>query len=214
MEKIKNICKVEGCEKQIHSLGYCKRHDMQIRRKGYIYGHPFKTKHGKNEYTVVSNYVEMSVYDKFGDLAGKVLVDLEDVEKCKLFNWCKNGSNYIATKINNKSIRLHRYLLNLSSYFPLVDHANRNKFDNRKANLRICTKSENVCNSGKRKNNTSGYKDVFFKKRNNTWFTITETVNGRAYAGGFNTPEEAALAYNQAALKYHGEFAYQNEVNL
>lgn len=93
-----------------------------------------------------------------------------------------------------------------------VDHITRNPLDNRIENLRLATQSENHCNRGKFKNNTSGFKGVSWHKYTQKWEAKIMLDGTRKYLGYFDTPEKAALAYNAAARELHGEFAYQNEV--
>ena len=62
----------------------------------------------------------------------------------------------------------------------------------------------------KQKNNTSGYKGVTYRKSRNCW-EARIMLNGKTvYTGCFDNKEEAALAYNKVAIKYHGEFAKIN----
>lgn len=89
-----------------------------------------------------------------------------------------------------------------------VDHINGDTLDNRKCNLRICTKAENQRNTRLYKNNTSGYKGVL---RNGPYWRANIRVNKKAYnLGSYKTKEEAALAYNEGAKKFYGEFARPN----
>lgn len=93
-----------------------------------------------------------------------------------------------------------------------VDHINGDGLDNRKSNLRICNGSQNRCNKGKPKNNTSGYKGVTWHTPNKKWVAQI-AVNGKhSYIGSFKTKEEAAKAYNKKAKELHGEFARLNNL--
>ena len=104
---------------------------------------------------------------------------------------------------------LHRHLL---PGFKQVDHINGDRLDNRVENLRGCNNEENNRNKGPNKKNKSGYKGVHFNKSTGKWIAQI-TVNYKCkHLGSFNTAEEATLAYNKAAREFHGEFAFQNEV--
>ena len=137
-----------------------------------------------------------------------------DFEKIKCHKWhrisSKNEKPYFSYSawINKKSveIRLHRFIMN-APIGMLVDHVNMDTTDNRRENLRICTKAENQQNQCKHNNNTSGYKGVCFNKRNRKWFAYINVNRLRKNLGYFNTPQAAYSAYCEAAKKYHGEFA-------
>lgn len=94
----------------------------------------------------------------------------------------------------------------------VVDHINRNGLDNRRENLRYATKSQNLQNRGKTKKNTSGYKGVSWNIGINKWHVFVKTHGTRVNVGYYKHLKEAVIAYNQAAKKYYGEFAYQNPI--
>jgi hypothetical protein len=86
-----------------------------------------------------------------------------------------------------------------------VDHINGKTGDDRIANLRLATHQENLCNRGKPRNNTSGYKGVH---RHQGMWRARIAVNGRSISLGlYHNPEEAHRAYAIAAERYHGDFA-------
>ena len=96
-----------------------------------------------------------------------------------------------------------------------VDHINHNKLDNRRSNLRLCTKQQNQWNRRKVvKNTTSKYKGVCWAKKNNKWQASLEFQKDKKrqsiYLGQFISEVEAAKAYNEAAIKHFGEFAKIN----
>lgn len=119
--------------------------------------------------------------------------------------WIKDG------KGKELKIYLHRLIMKNPSG-KRIDHINRNKLDCRKENLRIATHSQNLMNRNKNSNNTTGYKGVFFDKTRNKWKAEIKHFYKTHYLGRFDTPKEAAFAYNEGARKYHGEFAYLNQL--
>lgn len=121
------------------------------------------------------------------------------------------GNGYIGMYINGSHIKLHRFLLSPPDHMQ-VDHINGNKYDNRKSNLRICTQSENRCNIGTYSNSTTGYKGIRFNKKNSRYYVRLQVNGRRRELGSFTQLRAAVIAYNEAARKYHGEFAFINEV--
>lgn len=100
---------------------------------------------------------------------GDIIIDIEDVEKIKNHSWyIKEGVNqYVAAKINNKTIKLHRFLLNITDRKNIVDHIDGNTFNNRKSNLRITNHCNNNLNCKFSKNNSSGRTGVYKIKGRN-----------------------------------------------
>ncbi len=93
-----------------------------------------------------------------------------------------------------------------------VDHENHNTLDNCRKNLRTATNSQNQMNRRSQKNSVSRHKGVHFYKRYQRWQSQISYNNKRIQLGYFKYEQDAALAYNEAARKYHGEFAYFNSV--
>jgi hypothetical protein len=92
----------------------------------------------------------------------------------------------------------------------LIDHVNRNKSDNRIANLRLSDRTKNAQNTSKRTDNTSGYRGVTWHKKTEKW-RVQIYNNGKWTHGGlYADKEDAARRYNELAIEYHGEFAVPN----
>jgi hypothetical protein len=144
-----------------------------------------------------------------------ILIDSEDYERIKDYSmWVHNTKKYVFLDkiVNGKRTRhrLHRYIMGAKDSKIFIDHINGEKLDNRKSNLRFCNNSQNLANRGKTKLNTSGYKGV-----SKTYSTSPKQWRARIqhkHIGRFYTKEEAALAYNKAAIKIYGEYAKLNEV--
>lgn len=87
-----------------------------------------------------------------------------------------------------------------------IDHINQVKSDNRLSNLRLATRSQNMCHTNTRSNNKSGFKGISFKKDCNKWESKIMLDGKYYYLGLFKTPEDAHEAYCIAAKKLHGDF--------
>jgi hypothetical protein len=141
---------------------------------------------------------------------------LVDENEFKYLNqWKWHYSNGYAVRHNSelyketglrRLVRMHRVITSAPDDMH-VDHINGNKLDNRKHNLRVCTKGQNNTNVDKRKKNK--YRGVQFLDGK---YRAKIGVDGRQVPlGSFDTEKEAAIAYNRAALRFHGDFAILNE---
>jgi hypothetical protein len=84
-----------------------------------------------------------------------------------------------------------------------IDHIDRDPSNNKIANLRVVSRSENQHNRVKSRNNTSGYKGVTYFKRTGRWRAQIWAGNVNRYIGYFDTAEEASAAYQNAAMIFH-----------
>src|SRR5690606_16636288 len=116
-----------------------------------------------------------------------------------------------------KCIIMHRFLLNVKGKNKIVDHKNHNELDNRKSNLRVCSRSQSEHNKLKYKNNNSGFKGVSKSSKNGKyeyWTAYIWNKGKKYFLGNFpftnNGKVLAAIAYNEAAIKHHKEFACLN----
>ena len=142
------------------------------------------------------------------------LVDDEDYDWLSQWKWSlkKAGTKVYAFRQRRKSeetlglpctVYMHRVLCAAKR----VDHKDGDGLNNQKENLRPCTVSQNCWNVGKFSTNTSGHKGAFWHKGTNKW-RAQISCNGKSkHLGYFDSVEEAAEAYKEAAKRLHGEFA-------
>jgi hypothetical protein len=143
---------------------------------------------------------------------GKIaLVDDGDFEWLSQWKWYaqkKSGGMFYAVRsgwvgLKRALILMHRVILNAPEGTD-VDHINHNGLDNRRENLRVCTRSQNQMNAGRHSNNKLGVKGV---SRHGSGFQVQVKVGGkRVYYKVFHTLQEAQEAYEREAKKYHGEY--------
>lgn len=149
---------------------------------------------------------------------GKVaLVSPEDYERVSAYKWslwaCR-GLEYVVRSFgkgkDRRQVSLHRYVLNAPKGTH-VDHKNGDGLDNRRENIRLCTVSSNAMNRRKAKGKfSSQYKGISWSAAGHGW-VATIRINGESnYLGTFHREEEAARAYDAAAVRLFGEFAYVN----
>ena len=144
------------------------------------------------------------------------LVDDCDHEYLSQFKWCaaKYRGKFYAVR-GRPSVRMHRVVAERAGMKIEdleVDHDDHNGLNNVRSNLRPATTSQNQWNRALQKDNTSGFKGVCWHQRSRKWQARIR-VNGKlVYLGYHDDKIDAARAYNEAAIKYFGEFAYLNEV--
>lgn len=203
--KEKLPCSVPGCDNDACYKGMCKNHRSMFKKHGCI----IRTPRDKNEIIQLEDHCLMALYSKKGDVVCYAKIDSEDLEIVAEKKWYLSSTGYVVYNGRNIRLRLSRYIMNAPDGLE-VDHINRDKLDNRKQNLRICTKIENAANRGVQKISSTGYKGVCFFQ--NKFRAMIRFKNKNYFIGYYDTAAEAAMAYNKKALELKWEFAWLNNI--
>lgn len=139
------------------------------------------------------------------------MFDKDDYDLIKDFCWRENvTTGYIITSYNKKTnYALHRMIMDVKDD-EYIDHINRNKADNRKVNLRICTIQQNNCNKDHSNNYSSGHKGISWNKAMNKWETYIDKNYQRVRLGYFSDLNEAIQVREQAEDMYFEEYSCNN----
>jgi HNH endonuclease/AP2 domain len=151
---------------------------------------------------------------------GIAAVSDEDYDRLKDYRWRFDGQYVVRSyhvgpgKRDYRTQSLHREVMNAKKG-QIIDHINHSTRDNTRDNLRFCTTAQNSRNAKTPSTNTSGYRGVHFHCAGRYRWTAAIRLDGKKYRiGAFSTKEQAALAYNLAAIALHGEFATLNVIRL
>ena len=163
-----------------------------------------------NEYILYDDYAEIVITSKkFGIF--KTQIDLDDVDKCKQIVWNINrcyhhkDEEYYIGSSNEDATLLHRFLMGNPKDLN-VDHVDGKTFNNRKYNLRICTRMENAKNRKMNRNNSSGIKGVSYNKKYNNWVAHASRNGKKITIGNYECLDDAIEARKEFEDWYHGEF--------
>lgn len=164
-----------------------------------------------NKYVIQGNVVVIDI-STASHPNTHTLIDISDIKILTIENnFNAINSHHIKYCIRtgaNKKL-LHRLLLDPPSDM-VIDHINGNALDNRRENIRVCTISENLKNRKMASHNKSGFKGVYLDDRKKKYRAVIYSNKKKYSLGSYNTKVEAALAYDLAAIKMHGQFARTN----
>lgn len=150
---------------------------------------------GKNEYVIDGNlaYVKLTNTDQV------MVCDADLWEKYKAHSWSER-KGYAGTSHNKRTLFFHKLVKECPDGY-VIDHINRNTFDNRRENLRVTTPYVNLLNTSVYKNNKCGYKGIKKRKKG---YEVQITVNKKEmYLGYYHSLDEAIIVRKQAEEKYH-----------
>lgn len=146
-----------------------------------------------------------------------ILFDVEDFELLSQYTWTatynsKRTSYYACTTIKKAdgkrtTMSMHRLLMDMRyDLTHQVDHKNHNGLDNRRCNLRKCTRSQNQWNRRKAKNNTTGFSGVWWDQKLNMFRGSVNCKGKRYFTSYCTTARKAAKLRDELAKKLHSEF--------
>ena len=162
----------------------------------------------KKSNTIISEFEDGSLLidissKKFPNSTMKIdRVDWDRLKEMKIGRISDDGRGYAQCG----SGLIHRLL---NPEWKYIDHINHDKTDNRRSNLREVSNQQNQMNQKIKNNNTSGFKGV--SKQGKKFKSMIMIDGKRKFIGYFNTPIEAAIAYDKEAEEHFGEFACTNK---
>lgn len=186
---------------------------------GHVKGQPIRfirNHHGRkqNQFVHQNDGTTVVVLERRDGTTLDCVIDTTDFNLVNTYRWTAlKGSRktfYAASRIydTRQVILMHRLLLPTEND---VDHRDGNGLNNRRHNLRPATRTQNMQNKKRRADASSKYKGV--RKQKGRFTARIQILGGkRLFLGMFDTEDEAARAYNEAATLHHGEFAKLNEV--
>ena len=163
-----------------------------------------RNKFTPNEIIDCGDYYEICLYNKQHQKIAKTKIDKidkENLKKVKEHKWHLHSCGYIATIENKQTLFLHQFILGKRQGFE-IDHINHNKTDNRKQNLRHCTRSQNSMNR-----KVKGY---FWNNEKEKWTTRIKVNYKTIHLGHFRSKQDAINARKNAELKHFGKFAFNH----
>ena len=147
------------------------------------------------------------IYNNKKNRVASAIIDADDVDKVKKYTWFLDSDGYVIAHYGKTTIKLHRLVYGCTQGQE-IDHEDLNKLNNRKRNLHICTRSQN--NFNRRILNPSGLKGISYHKKRKHWVAQITSQGLHYNLGAFQSKEDAAKAYNSAAVKLAGKFAHLN----
>lgn len=126
--------------------------------------------------------------------------------------WYAQRTHYIPGR-GSRAVQMHRQIIGHVLHPRMdVDHVDRNGLNNQGSNLRLASRRENASNRGATRSGTSGFKGVTWYKKHGNWLSQIRKDGKRHHLGYFQSKIAAAIAFNIAAVRLNGVYAFVNDV--
>ena len=138
------------------------------------------------------------------------IFDKEDFDKIKDYCWSLDAYGYVVTRINGKTVKLHRIIMEVNDPHIFVDHIKHDKRDNRKNRMRLVTNQQNTKNRIPK--NKSGVSGVNYDENRGKWVAQITHNYKNIHIGVYDSKEDAIEARLKANEKYCGEYSYEKSM--
>lgn len=183
-------CKIEGCAKPVVALEMCQMHYKRNKK----YGSPhfvLRTQRAWSDESKIKIEGDYALVELTQGLWAKI--DIADMELVSGFNWNWSSSNGYAYSAK-AGTSMQQYIKGKAPNGMEIDHEDRDKLNNRRANLVFKTHSQNHFNSFRSDN----AKTAHYHKASGKWRAIVTVNSLQVHLGLFDTPSEAAEVYLRA----------------
>lgn len=194
--------RLEGALHYADGKRVCAKHHGQFTCYGKFLDTNPRTEKDPNEIHRKKYKAYVDLYDKELNVCAQAIVDIEDVSLIEKYKWCmttSNGLNYAVTFKKNKSIYMHRLVMDAKKDKE-VDHINHNTLDNRKRNLRVTSHGKNM-------KNTAGL-GVYYDSKYNKYYSQIMCDRIRVILKQYDTFEESKYSRWYAEKVLFKEYQY------
>lgn len=194
----------------------CSKHMHQLHKYGKFLDNIQRTNSDLNDYKIKGDLVYFNLYNQKNEKIGQFFIDLDDIEKVKYKKWRLSHSHVVTgqpAKGEQRDLAHIVLSIDVRNTKIVVDHKDGNPLNNTKANLRICTQSENTLNKSFIGNNTSGFIGVSYRKDRGTYDPDIRKGYTRCHLGNTKSFEDAVYKRYYAEQLLFGEYANQAEQN-
>lgn len=205
------FCTIPNCWRPHQARGLCRMHYQRLVKKGDALLHlpPMYTEVPRTGHVVIVDGVECwAVPLKTGE---ETIVDLCDRPIVEPYLWHMGTHGYATRHEGDHKVYVHQTLPIDVPEGMEVDHKNRNKLDNRRCNLRPALHFQNCCNTvWALPHKTSRFRGVTWDKSKRKWAAQIKSRGATKHLGRFDSEEQAARIWDEAARSSRGEFALTN----